>query len=94
MKRNILINNSRNALIITDDLNRGIELIAEDSALDEEIFAFDTYLHVCYCFKNAVNGCKVEEEGVPLLQFRSFSKYLGNNPTEIYKALIKSLIKL
>ena len=94
MKRNIIINSGRNALIITDDLNRGLQLIAEDSALDEEIFAFDTHLHVCYCFKNTINGCKVVEENVPLSQFRSFSQYLGNNPSEIYKALIKSLIKL
>jgi hypothetical protein len=94
MKRNIIINSSRNALIITDNLNRGIELIAEDSAIDEEIFAFDTHLHVCYCFKNAANGCKVVEENVPLLQFRSFSQYISNNPSEIYKALIQSLIKL
>ena len=94
MKRNIIINSGRNALIITDDLNRGVELVALDSAIDEEIFAFDTHLHVCYCFKNAVNGCKVEEENVPLIQFRSFSQCLGNNPSEIYKALIQSLIKL
>ena len=94
MKRNIIINSSRNALSITDDLNRGVELIAEDSAIDEEIYAFDTHLHVCYCVKNTVNGCKVVEDCVPLLQFRSFSQYLGNNPSEIYKALIQSLIKL
>jgi hypothetical protein len=93
MKRNIIINSNRNALIITDNLNRGVELVALDSAIDEEIFAFDTHLHVCYCFKNAVNGCKVEEENVPLIQFRSFSQCIGNNPSEIYKALIKSLIK-
>lgn len=94
MKRNIIINSSRNALIITDNLNRGIELIAEDSAIDEEIFAFDTHLHECYCIKNTINGCKVVEEGVPLSQFRSFSQCLGNNPSEIYKGLIQSLIKL
>lgn len=94
MKRNIIINSSRNALIITDNLNRGVELIAEDSAINEEIFAFDTCMHVCYCFKNTANGCKVVEEDVPLIQFRSFSQCLGNNPSEIYKALIKSLIKL
>ena len=94
MKRNIIINSSRNALIITDNLNRGLELVAEDSAIDEEIFAFDTHLHVCYCFKNTLNGCKVVEDCVPLLQFRSFSQCLGNNPSEIYKALIQSLIKL
>ena len=94
MKRNIIINSSRNALIITDNLNRGVELVALDSAIDEEIFVFDTHLHVCHCFKNTVNGCKVVEEHVPLVQFRSFSQYIGNNPSEIYKALIQSLIKL
>ena len=94
MKRNIIIDSSRNALIITDNLNRGVELVAEDSAINEEIFAFDTQLHVCYCLKNTANGCKVIEENVPLSQFRSFSQYIGNNPSEIYKALIQSLIKL
>ena len=94
MKRNIIINSSRNSLIITDNLNRGIELVAEDSAIDEEIFAFDTSLHVVYCLKNTANGCKVVEENVPLIQFRSFSQYISNKPSEIYKALIKSLIKL
>lgn len=94
MKRNIIINDSRTAMVITDHLHSGVELVASDSAIDEEIFVFDTYLHVCYCFKNAVSGCEVIEESVPLMQFRSFAKSISDNPSEIYKALIKSLIKL
>lgn len=93
MKRNIVINSSRTALIITDHLRSGVELVASDSSINEEIFVFDTYLHVGYCFKNAVSGCKVVEELVPLLQFRSFAKCISNKPSEIYKALIQSLIK-
>lgn len=91
MKRNIIINSSRTALIITDNLHSGVELVAADSSINEEIFAFDTYLHVGYCLKNAVSGCEVIEESVPLMQFRSFAQCIGNNPKEIYKALITSL---
>jgi hypothetical protein len=95
MKRNIIINSSRTALIITDNLKSGIDLVAFDSAINEEIFAFDTSLHICYCIiKDTVSGCKVIENSVPLLQFRSFAKSISNNPKEIYNALIQSLIKL
>lgn len=94
MKRNIIFNSTRTALIITDHLHSGVELVAADSAINEEIFVFDRYLHVCYSFKNAVSGCEVIEESVPLLQFRSYAKYVSNNPKEIYNALIQSFIKL
>ena len=94
MKRNIIINSSWTALIITDNLHSGVELVASDSAIDEEIYVFDTYLDKCYCFKNAVSGCEVIEELVPLLKFRSFAYCISNKPSEIYKALIQSLIKL
>lgn len=94
MKRNIIINSSRSALIITDHLHSGVEFVASDSAIDEEIFAFDTYIHVCYCVKKATSGYEIIEEFVPLLKFRNFAKSISNNPKEIYKALIQSLIKL
>lgn len=94
MKRNIIINSSRTALIITDNLHSGVELVAADSTIGEEIYVFDTFLHVCYSFRNAVSGCEVIEESVPLMQFRSFAKCISDKPTEIYKALIQSLIKL
>ena len=91
MKRNIIINDSRTAMVITDHLHSGVELVAADSSINEEIFTFDTYLHVCCCIKNTVSGCEVIEESVPLMQFRSFAKCIGNNPKEIYKALVTSL---
>lgn len=94
MKRNIIFNTSRSALVITDNLNSGLNLVAADSSIGEEIYAFDTHLHVCYSFRNAATGCKVIEESVPLMQFRSFAKHISNSPKEIYNALIKSLIKL
>lgn len=94
MKRNIIINSSRTALIITNNFISGVALVASDSAIDEEIYVFDTYIEKCYCFKNAVSGCKVVEELVPLLQFRNFAKCISDKPSEIYKALIQSLIKL
>lgn len=94
MKRNIIINSSRTALIITDHLHSGLGLVAADSSINEEIFAFDTHLHVCYCIKNTVDGGKVIEDSVPLLQFRSFAQCISNNPKEIYNALIQSFIKL
>lgn len=75
-------------------MHSGVELIASDSAINEEIYVFDTFLHVGYCLKNAVSGCEVIEESVPLMQFRSFAQCIGNNPSEIYKSLIKSLIRL
>lgn len=94
MKRNIIINSSRTALIITDNFLSGVDLIVADSAINEEIFAFDTWLNVCYCLKKTVNNYKVVEECTPLMQFRSFAQYISNNPKEIYNALIQSFIKL
>lgn len=91
MKRNIIINDSRTAMVITNQLDSGVKLVATDSTIGEEIYVFDTFLHVCYSFRNAVSGCEVIEESVPLMQFRSFAKCIGNNPKEIYKALITSL---
>ena len=96
MKRNIIINATRSALVISNDLSGAVKQVASDSGIGEEIYAFDTYLHVCYSFKATiegfVEGFEVIENSIPLKDFRSFAKYYDNDYSKVYKALIRSVI--
>jgi hypothetical protein len=89
MKRNIIINEQRSAIAITDNLVSGVKLIASDCKPGNEVFVFDTELHICYAYKVVRNGFTMIEEQVPVMQFRNF-KTIGI-ASEIYAAIIASI---
>ena len=93
MKRNIVINETRSALVISNNLTDAIGLVSLDSALGEEIYAFDTFLHVCYSFKAIEGVFAIVEEFIPLKDFRCFAKYNDNNYSKVYEAVISSVIR-
>jgi len=90
MKRNIVINDKRTAIVISDYLANAVSQIAKDTNVGDEIFAFDTSLHIAYAYKVVKNGFTIVESQTPVQQFRNF-KFHGNNH-EIYLLLINSLI--
>ena len=93
MKRNIVINSSNTALVISDDLSGAVNRVAADSSITEEIYAFDTQLHICYAIAVDEKGLRVVEQEIPLLSFRSFAKHISENPSEIYRSIIMRIIK-
>ena len=93
MKRNIVINETRSALVISNNLADAVKQVATDSGIGEEIYAFDTALHICYAFKKiGGNEFKALQEEVSLQEFRSFATYNDNDASKVYKSLIKSVI--
>ena len=93
MKKNIVINETRSALVISNNLTDAINQVASDCAAGEEIYAFDTHLHLCYCCKaTAGGGFKVIEKEIPLKDFRSFLKYNDGDYSKVYKYLIRLFI--
>lgn len=92
MKRNIVINSTRSALVVSNNLTDAICLVSLDSALGEEIYAFDTFLHVCYSFKAIEGGFAIVDEFIPLKDFRSFAKYNDGDYTKTYNSIIRSVI--
>ena len=93
MKRNIIINSTRSALVISDNLVGAVKQVSTDCGIGEEIYAFDTYLHVCYSFKATVEGFEVIEDFIPLKNFRCFAKYNDNNYSKVYESVIRSVIR-
>lgn len=94
MKRNIVINETRSALVISNNLTDAIGLMSLDSNIGEEIYAFDTLLHVCYTCKAIKGGVGLIEEFIPLKDFRNFLKDNDGDYTKTYKAIVRSVIKL
>ena len=92
MKRNIVINETRSALVISNNLTDAINQVGSDCGADEEIYAFDTWLHVCYSFKAIEGGFEMIEKEIPLKDFRSFAKYNDGDYTKTYKSIIRSVI--
>lgn len=93
MKRNIVINSTGSALVISNRLADAVKQISMDCGISEEIYAFDTYLHICYSFKVTGNGdYEIIEEAIPLDKFRSFAIYHNGDYGKVYKAIIKSII--
>lgn len=90
MKRNIVINESRTALVISDNLAEAVNLVHKDTNVGEQIFAFDTSLHIAYAYEVVKNGYRIIEEQVPVMQFRNF-KRIGDSH-HIYMSLISSFI--
>lgn len=91
MKRYIVVNSLRTAIVISDFLVDAINLVSKDTDVYDEIFAFDTQFHVAYAYKVVKNGFTGIEFEVPVKEFRSFS-YFGE-PHDIYVKLISSFIK-
>lgn len=92
MKRNIVINETRSALVISNNLLDAINQVASDCGAGEEISAFDTHLHLCYSCKATGGGYKIIEREVPLKDFRSFRKYYDGDSSKVYKYLIRLFI--
>ena len=93
MKRNIVINETRSALVISNNLTDAINQVASDCGQGEEIYAFDTYLHVCYTCKAILGGSfSIIEKEIPIKDFRSFAKYNDGDYTKVYKSVIRSVI--
>ena len=92
MKRNIVINETRSALVISDNLTDAVKQVATDCGIDEEIYAFDTYLHVCYSFKATGGVYEVIEYFIPLKDFRRFAKCNDNDYSKVYKSVVRSVI--
>jgi hypothetical protein len=90
MKRNIVINSSRTALVISDNLSDAVSMVHKDTNVGDEIFAFDTSLHIAYAYEVVRNGYKVVEVQVPIKQFRNFS--IHGNSHEIYMYLISTFL--
>ena len=90
MKRNIVINSSWSALVISDNLVDAVNQVHKDSIKDEEIYAFDTDLDICYAYKVKTNGYTLTEKEVPLSKFRCFN-IIGNSKA-IYINLIGRFI--
>ena len=93
MKRNIVINATRSALVISNNLLDAITQVASDCGTGEEIYAFDTSLHLCYsCNATAGGAFKIIEKEIPLKDFRSFAKYNEGDYGKVYKSIIRSVI--
>ena len=93
MKRNIVINSTRSALVISNNLADAVKQVAKDCGIGEEIYAFDTYLHICHSFKAIGGGSfKFTEEAIPLEDFRSFLKHNDGDASKVYQSVIKSII--
>ena len=92
MKRNIVINATRSALAISNNITNAINQVGSDCGAGEEIYAFDTWLHVCYSFKAIEGGFEIVEDLIPLKNFRSFMKYNEDDYNKVYKSLIRSVI--
>ena len=92
MKNFLVINETKSALVISNNPNDAIGLVSLDSNIGEEIYAFDTFLHVCYSFKAIPGGVAMIEEFIPLKDFRSFLKDNDGDYTKTYKSIIRSVI--
>ena len=92
MKKFLVINETKSALVISNNPNDAIGLVSLDSNIGEEIYVFDTFLHVCYSFKAIPGGVEIIEEFIPLKDFRSFLKYNDGDYTNTYKSIIRSVI--
>ena len=92
MKRNIVINETRSALAISNNLTDAINQVASDCSIGEEIYAFDTCLHIAYSFRAIAVGVEIIEDFIPLKDFRSFAKYNDFDYTKTYKSIIRSVI--
>ena len=79
-------------MIISNNLLDAIKQVASDCDIGEEIYAFDTYLHVCYSFKAIVGGFKTIEKEILLQDFRSLLKYNDGDYNKTYKSIIRSII--
>lgn len=90
MKRNIVFNEKRTAIVISDNLTDAVNLIHKDTEEGNDIFAFDTSLHIAYAYRVVKNGYTIIEEQVPIMQFRNF-KIIGN-VHDIYLSIIKSFM--
>ena len=93
MKRNIVINATRSALVISNNLADAVKHVATDCSIGEEIYAFDTSLHLCYSFKAIAGGFEIIEDSIPLKNFRCFAKYNDNNYSKVYESVIRSVIR-
>jgi len=91
MKRNIVINANRTALVISDNLADAVNMVHKDTNAGDEIFAFDTSLHIVYAYKVVKNGYSIIEDQVPVKQFRNFSAHGSSH--EIYMYLISSFLR-
>jgi len=89
MKRNIVVNSQRSAIVISDNLSDAVKMVYKDTSVGDEIFAFDTSMHIAYSYRVVKNGYEITESEVPVRQFRNFAS-IGNHH-EIYMSLIKSL---
>ena len=92
MKRNIVINETRSALAISNNLLDAVKQVASDCGIGEEIYAFDTYIHVGYSFKAIAGGFKIIEKEIPLQDLRNLLKYNDGDYTKTYKSIIRSVI--
>ncbi len=93
MKRNIVINETRSALVISNNLLDAIKQVASDCGTGEEIYAFDTSLHLGYSCKAIAGGSfKIIEKEIPLQDLRNFLKYNDGDYTKTYKSIIRSVI--
>ena len=91
MKRNIVFNENRTALVISDNLADAVNLIHKDTEEGNDIFAFDTSLHIAYAYRVVRNGYTIIEEQVPIMRFRNFQFY--GNAHDIYMSIINSFTK-
>lgn len=91
MKRNIVINENRTALVISDNLADAVNMVHKSTNAGDEIFAFDTSLHIVYAYSVVKNGYNIIETQVPIKQFRNFA-HIGCSH-EIYMSLISSFLR-
>ena len=92
MKRYIVINTKRTAIVVSDNFCSAVYQIAKDTNIGDEIFVFDTSLHICYSYKRVSNGYELQEQEIEVSKFRNFMKGY-EVPSEMYKALIISITK-
>jgi hypothetical protein len=91
MKRNIVINSNRSAIVISDNLAEAVNMVHKDTLPGDEMFAFDTDLHIVYAYMVEKNGYEIIETQVPVRQFRNFGRYGDSH--NIYMSLIQSFIR-
>lgn len=93
MKRYIVTNSKKTALVISDNLSKATDLVYNDTNVGDEIFAFDTTLNIIYAYIVIKNGFKIIENETPS-PVNKFRDFMTNEDTnEIYSSIIKTFLK-
>lgn len=102
MKRYIVINSSKTALIISDSLAKSISQVCKETEYGDEVYAFDTHEHLYYSYKVVKNGFHILPGFGHVRYFKG--KIMDNEKfktfvmfgefAELYKEIIMSVISI